>query len=151
MNTSNEQSKRAWYKRKLIWVPVIAIAAVAITASIAGQGGDDRQPVQQPAASITATTPTPIPKPAHKPATPTNMKPFGDGTYLVGRDVRPGTWRTDLVGADTCYWERLSSLDGNGLIANDLPVGPAPAVVTILPSDVAFSSNRCGTWTMVMP
>src|SRR5664280_1652948 len=68
----------------------------------------------------------------------------GDGTYTVGTDIKPGTYKSS--GGDTCYWARLSSTDGSlgSIIAND--VGNGQSVVTIQASDKAFETNRCGTW-----
>lgn len=69
---------------------------------------------------------------------------FGDGTWRVGIDIEPGTYRT--AGTDSCYWARLSNFTGNNdIIANDNARGPA--IVTILASDAGFISRRCGTWT----
>ncbi|MDQ1105439.1 hypothetical protein [Nocardioides zeae] len=70
----------------------------------------------------------------------------GDGIYVVGDDIQPGTYRSE--GGDYCYWERLSGLSGefDDLIANDNVTGPA--IVSISPGDAAFSTNRCGTWTL---
>lgn len=72
---------------------------------------------------------------------------FGDGVYLVGVDIVPGTYRND--GGSSCYWERLSGVSGTfgDIIANDNVDGPA--VVAIAATDVAFSSSRCGTWNLV--
>jgi outer membrane murein-binding lipoprotein Lpp len=68
----------------------------------------------------------------------------GNGTYLVNKEVMPGTYRNS--GASGCYWERLSGLSGTNsdIIANDNASGPA--IVTIESSDVAFATNRCGEW-----
>jgi hypothetical protein len=73
---------------------------------------------------------------------------FGEGTWLVGDDIQPGTYRAGNV--DACYWERLSGLSGsfNDIIAND-NVMTGQAVVTISPSDRAFNSARCGTWKRI--
>jgi len=48
-----------------------------------------------------------------------------------------------------CYWERLNATTGDfdAIIANDLPSGQA--IVTILPSDYAFSSSDCGLWEKI--
>jgi len=72
---------------------------------------------------------------------------FGDGTYLVGVDITPGTWRT--TGASGCYWQRTSNLGGgiDGVIENGLAVGTTN--VMILPSDVGFRTVGCGSWTKV--
>ncbi len=74
-------------------------------------------------------------------------QPFEDGTYLVGVDVAPGTWRSDSP--DGCYWVRLKSFAGGmaGIIANAHGRG----LVTIAPTDKGFQSHRCGTWTRVSP
>ncbi len=71
----------------------------------------------------------------------------GDGLYLVGTEVAPGTYRAESGG--DCYWERLSGLSGSfdDLIANGL--GAADATVTIQSSDTAFSSSGCGRWSRI--
>lgn len=72
---------------------------------------------------------------------------FEDGTYQVGSDIQAGTYKADPGGS--CYWARLRDLTGgaNSILANGLPSGPT--LVTILPSDTAFESDGCGTWTKV--
>jgi hypothetical protein len=69
---------------------------------------------------------------------------MADGSWRVGIDIEPGTYRTE--GADTCYWKRLSGFTGEfgDILANGIPKGPV--VVTILPSDAGFTSSRCGIW-----
>lgn len=70
---------------------------------------------------------------------------FIDGTYEVGVDVKPGTYRTEGKMTD-CYWER--STKGGDTIANDF-VSNAPAGVTvrIRTSDGGFKADNCGMWT----
>lgn len=72
---------------------------------------------------------------------------FGNGTWRVGEDIEPGTYRTD--GASGCYWERLSGFSGEfgDIISNDFTSGPS--TVTIQPSDAGFSSQGCGTWELM--
>lgn len=76
---------------------------------------------------------------------------FGDGTYLVGTDIQPGTYATQALSG--CYWERLSGLSGTSddVIANDFVGADGQVVVTIAGSDVAFHTEDCGTWAMVGP
>ena len=71
----------------------------------------------------------------------------GDGMYVVGRDIQPGTYAT--AGGRSCFWERLSGLSGefDDVIANDFVEGQG--YVTIAPTDVAFSTRRCPPWTLV--
>lgn len=69
----------------------------------------------------------------------------GSGVYLVGEDIKPGTYRSD---GGRCYWARLSGTSGEfeHIIANDNVEGTA--YVTIATSDVAFETSRCGEWTL---
>lgn len=71
----------------------------------------------------------------------------GEGTFLVGSDIQPGTYRS--VDNSGCYWQRSSDTSGSfeGIIANGNVEGQA--VVTIDSSDVAFTTNRCNDWTKV--
>lgn len=74
---------------------------------------------------------------------------ISDGTYIVGQDIQPGTYRTagpasELV--DNCYWARLKGTSGElgEIIANQNLAGPG--VVTIAPSDGAFETMGCKPW-----
>ncbi|HEY7832295.1 MAG TPA: hypothetical protein VIG30_01905 [Ktedonobacterales bacterium] len=71
---------------------------------------------------------------------------FGDGTFQVGKDIQPGTYRT-RVGSPGCYYARLKGFGGtvDDIIANDNT--DAPAVVLIAATDKGFQSQNCGTWT----
>ena len=77
-----------------------------------------------------------------------SMTSFGQGTFIVGTDMRPGTYRSSR-GAD-CYWERLRGFTGDfgQIIANDFRES-GRAIVTIKSTDKGFSSSRCGTWTKI--
>jgi cytoskeletal protein RodZ len=74
-----------------------------------------------------------------------------DGTYVVGQDVKPGTYHTSgsgNVGANDCYYATLSSTDGslNSIISNGNFDGPE----TISLSGVyAFQINGSCTWVRV--
>jgi hypothetical protein len=69
----------------------------------------------------------------------------GPGTWTVGVDIQPGTYRTaQEVGSD-CYWEiTRSGTNGSDIVENDLPAGGRPTVTLREGQD--FSSERCGTW-----
>jgi hypothetical protein len=82
------------------------------------------------------------------PITSSPTAPFGEGKFIVGVDVAPGTWRnSDSSGG--CYWERLSGFSGEfgDLIANEF--SNSIQVVTIGPGDAGFASSGCGTWTKI--
>jgi hypothetical protein len=89
----------------------------------------------KPTATLGPTA-TPTPSYAH----------FGDGTFQVGKDIQPGTYRT-RVGSSGCYYARLKGFGGtvDDIIANDNT--DDPAVVTVAATDKGFESQDCGTWT----
>jgi hypothetical protein len=95
-------------------------------------------PTQAVTPEPNAPTPEPTPEPAG------DFVTFEDGTYVVGEDVKPGTYRTREP-HDGCYWERLSGFSGNDTITNELTNDLT--VVTVAKSDAGFSSSGCGTWT----
>lgn len=76
---------------------------------------------------------------------------FGEGTWIVNQQIVPGRYRSTGPGPDDfgCYWERLSGVTGDfaTIIANANTEGPT--IVDIAPSDFAFSSSRCGDWSLV--
>jgi hypothetical protein len=83
--------------------------------------------------------------------TPTSTSPqtsFGNGTFIVGTDIQPGTYRT--TGGSNCYYARLSGFGGTSgeIIANANTDGSG-AIVTIEPSDVGFQSSGCNTWEQI--
>jgi len=79
----------------------------------------------------------------------TSPTSVGDGIWMVGYDMRPGTYRTTVPGG-TCYWARLRNFGGSldSILANDLP-GKGSAIVEIKPSDAGFETSGCGTWKRV--
>ncbi|MFI7494450.1 hypothetical protein ACH9D2_06990 [Kocuria sp. M4R2S49] len=70
-----------------------------------------------------------------------------EGTWTVGVDIAPGTYRsTDDVGS-SCYWAILTSgTNGDDIIANDIPGGGRPTVTLAEGQD--FETKRCGTWDL---
>ncbi len=71
----------------------------------------------------------------------------GDGTFLVGEEVVPGTYRSS--GNGSCYYARLSALTGSldAIIANGNSNGQQ--IVTIASTDAGFETSGCGGWTNV--
>jgi hypothetical protein len=61
----------------------------------------------------------------------------GDGVFIVGQDVQPGTYKSD--GGENCYWERNTK---NGDII-DNHLGSGPTVVVIKAGDFSITANRC--------
>lgn len=75
-----------------------------------------------------------------------SLTSFGQGTFIVGVDMKPGTYRSSRGGS--CYWARLSAFTGTlgAIIANHYG---SRGLVTIRSTDRGFNSQRCGTWTRI--
>lgn len=67
-----------------------------------------------------------------------------EGTWTVGVDVRPGTYRAKEPVNGDCYWEITSDANGGNIVANDIVTGGRPTVT--LARGQFFTTNRCGDW-----
>lgn len=152
---------RTWRTWQLLVVAAVALV-VGITAgastktktsTVSAGAGPAVTATEAPATSPPTTArSTTTPAPTSPPTTAGPKTSFsGDGTYLVGKDIAPGTYRTagpKQSGAlGLCYWERDSDLSGNfsAVIANDNLKGPG--VVTIAATDKGFKTSGCQEWT----
>ncbi|MFC9123246.1 hypothetical protein ACFTXO_26185 [Streptomyces sp. NPDC057067] len=104
--------------------------------------------VQVPGPTVTvtktATVTAPPPKPPKPKGPPTTVE--GDGEYLVGEDMKAGTYKTaGPEGSFGCYWERASNASGefDAIIANGTLDGSGR--VTVNKGEV-FKSTRCQEW-----
>jgi hypothetical protein len=73
-----------------------------------------------------------------------------DGTYLVGQDILPGLYLTaGATGGAMCSWLRRSSI-GSGDASNVIDHGESPNAqyVDIAPTDKAFETHGCQTWSI---
>jgi hypothetical protein len=138
-----EPRKKAWYKRWwVIAVAAVVVVAIATTSSRgdkkdAGASPDTRdQGDSQPQSSGAETESSPAPEP--------EPVGFGDGTYRIGSDMPPGTYRSS-DDASLCYWARLTGFGGSldEIIANG---NSGPEIVAIDPSDAGFETQGCGEW-----
>lgn len=79
-------------------------------------------------------------------AAPATADGFGPGTYVVGKDIKPGTYKTAGPADSLCYWARNKDTTGDAgsIIANGVPQGPA--TVTIKSTDGAFETSGCKNW-----
>ncbi|MGD0834104.1 MAG: hypothetical protein ABSA40_06710 [Candidatus Dormibacteria bacterium] len=87
------------------------------------------------------------------PSSGPQLASFGDGTWAAGVDVAPGTYSTP--GGDQCQWDRLRDFTGTELGESaSITVHASPdghAVATITSTDAGFTSQGCGTWTVLPP
>lgn len=78
----------------------------------------------------------------HTRSTPVVVTTFAPGTYIVGKDIQPGTYQgqagDDILGS--CYWARLSGLDGElgSILANTNAIGQF--YVKVKATDYAFQT-----------
>lgn len=83
-----------------------------------------------------------------KPAGPSGSI-AGDGTFLVGSEIKPGVYRAGAASSGNCYWARLHDLDGglNSIVANDNTSGPA--ILRVASSDYAITTSGCETFRRI--
>jgi hypothetical protein len=142
---------------------LVAVIALGLGTAIGASGGKNgTNGAQAQAAPATAASSAPAPKPTATKPTAATAAPStaaaasstsvpGDGQYLVGQDMQPGTYRTKGPAADSlgdCYWERDkdSSGDMNSIIANDNLAGSG--IVTVDKGEV-FKTTDCQDWVRV--
>lgn len=70
---------------------------------------------------------------------------FDDGTYIVGTDIAPGTYKSS--GQSGCYYARLSGFGGTTeeILANNNT--DTSAIITISSTDKGFVAHSCGHWS----
>lgn len=126
-----------------IVVVVVVFGLIALIGSSASNSNspapvNPTPPEQNSVAAVTTQTP---------PAQP--LATFGDGTFIVGSDVQPGTYRNN--GTSGCYYARLSGFDGTtgNILANGN--SDSQVIITIKPTDKGFESSGCGTWAQLSP
>lgn len=68
-----------------------------------------------------------------------------EGTWTVGIDIEPGTYRTKEDVGSSCYWAIYTSgTNGDDIQTNDIPGGGRPTVTVVEGQD--FNTTRCGAW-----
>jgi hypothetical protein len=165
-------SPRPGWARKRVAIPVAALT-LFVGVGIGAAGGEDtaKEAAAEPAATVTVTaapadvavedepapevtvteTKTVTAKPSKAPEPKVATIP-GDGTYVVGSDIKAGTYKTTGPEESTipnCYWARLKGTSGDfeDIITNGNATGQT--TVTISSSDGAFQTNGCKTWKKV--
>lgn len=134
----------SWISPRLLLALIIAVVANLAIIAVIAIGGDPASAATAHAQSQTAPVPVALPAPENLATT------LGEGRFVVGTDIAPGTYQTTgPSGYFDCYWERLQDTSGatDSIIANNL--GPGPATVTIVQSDAAFQTRWCHTWSKV--
>ncbi|GAB2769216.1 hypothetical protein [Streptomyces bullii] len=134
--------------RSVLTHTLAVVLGLIIGAVIGSAAPDNPDTTRRPPAAtetVTETATTAVPE---EEASAVGEIP-GDGTYVVGTEIEPGTYRTggpQDSAIPNCYWARLSGTSGepNEIIANGNTAGPT--TVTISASDRAFQTTGCETW-----
>lgn len=94
-------------------------------------------------ASVAVAGADPAPEPAPGPAPgPAQVTFEGDGTYAVGADIVPGTYRSEgPIEGSACYWKRVR---GEELVDNAM--SKKVQIVKIEADDTSFKTSDCQTW-----
>lgn len=157
--------------RRKAWLThgATAFVALLVGAGIGGSGesggtGDSAAPApsvtvtktaapahDKPKPRVTVTAKVTVkPKPAKKRGPATAVE--GEGQYLVGEDMQPGTYKTAGPDKDSiienCYWARTKNASGefDAIIANENLQGQGRVTVN---KGEYFESKGCQKWTRV--
>ncbi|MEV6378106.1 hypothetical protein AB0M31_01645 [Streptomyces sp. NPDC051773] len=120
---------------------------VTVTKTAAAPGGGEPEPAVTVTEKVTVTV---TPKPVEKAGPATTVE--GDGQYLVGEDMKAGTYKTagpDKSGfVDNCYWARTRNASGEfeAIIANANLQGQGRVTVN---KGEYFETTGCQKWTKV--
>ena len=101
-----------------------------------------------PPTPVPVPAPTPIPPPA-LPAPAVKPEGFGDGIWIVGKEIMSGTYYSKAKElwpgfTITCYYKRLADFNNTTIYSGIEHEGYA--IVTIKPADKGFDSENCGWW-----
>lgn len=128
-----------------------AAPTVTATATVTAKPAAETAGKVKPAPTVTVTKTT-APKVVTKPKPKAAAVIPGDGTFVVGTEVKPGTYKTSGPAESSfpnCYWARLKGTSGGfgDIIANGNPKGQT--TITISSSDGAFETSGCKEWKKV--
>jgi hypothetical protein len=108
------------------------------------------QPTVTVTATATARAPNVTTTPAEAAAASPGTTMSSDGVYVVGTDIKHGTYHTTgAVGGSggDCYYALLSSTNTSDIIDNNNVTGPA--TITVGPGVKAVDVSGCNTWTRI--
>lgn len=131
---------------KSVTVAGIVTSIIAVVLFFA-QGALWSKAVDEVSKEVAKTTaaPTPPSKKSEK-AGGGAARTIKAGTFEVGTEIKPGTYKTD--GGDLCYYERLRDLNGGvgSIITNEIVQGQG--IMQIKKSDAYIKVSGTCTWTL---
>lgn len=142
-------------RRQVVAVVALTLAIVAVVVATIWWSGPARSfapvDVTRSAAVPTTTPGTPIPRKAAEKSPPVPVTMPTDGTYLVGKTIKPGTYTSPGADIGRCYWARLKNTSGDVSAVVAASYHPGRQVVTVGRRDVAFITDGCGPWELMKP
>ncbi|MEU7941110.1 hypothetical protein [Microbispora bryophytorum] len=79
---------------------------------------------------------------------PAQAATIEEGTWTIGEDIAPGTYKTADAVTSMCYWGiTRSGTNGSDIVENDIVEGGYPRVTLKVGQD--FKSSGCGSWIKV--
>ncbi|MFD7320821.1 hypothetical protein ACFV9D_06970 [Streptomyces sp. NPDC059875] len=139
------QQQRNWFARHKTLTATGAIVALVVIGATGCEGGDTTSPKSSAKQEQPAKQGGDSKAPAEKKAVTID----GDGDFEVGKDVKPGLYRTSGNEDAMCYWERAKDSSGetDSILANDNVTGTS--YVEVKASDKLFKSSGCKEWEAV--
>ncbi|MBT2442872.1 hypothetical protein J7E93_22745 [Streptomyces sp. ISL-36] len=139
------QQQRNWFARHKVLAAtgaIVAMVSIGATGCEDGAGTSSKGSAKQEQSA----------KPGGEKKAPEGKKAVtvdGDGDFEVGKDVKPGLYRSTGNEDGLCYWERAKDSSGetDSILANDNVTGTS--YVQITPTDKLFKSSGCGKWEAV--
>lgn len=130
-----------------------AIGLIVVSIAACGSGANTAKTVTSTVTSyqFVPTTADAATPPASSPAEPDSGERTipGDGTFLVGSEVQPGTYRSIGIEGRSCVWKRLSGLSGGPGTTIAFGSSKGPVIVEIEATDKGFQTVDCATWEVV--
>ncbi len=71
---------------------------------------------------------------------------IGDGSYLVGSEIQPGTWKSSGVEGGLCYADTQNK--GGDILQQEV-AAEGSAIIRITEKAYTFKSSGCGSWKKV--
>jgi hypothetical protein len=132
--------------RTPVWMTSLTVGIATFVVGVAvglvvSNGGTTAPTAFEATPTVTVSVPA-----TNEPALAAAIALAQDGTWLVGTDIQPGTYRSSSD--ESCYWARLANTSGDfdAILSNG---NGANQLVTIAKSDNAFESVHCAPWTKV--
>lgn len=142
--------------RKSVTYPLIVAAGVgAVAVGAWGSwtgldhlaGAADAAPVVSARPTATPGPPVPQRNVEHSPPVPTVATE--DGMYIVGKQIKPGTYRATCGSTNTCVWQRYRVRDGVAMaVASGTALPGESVLVELSTADFSFGVIGFGSWML---